>query len=76
MGFRNSSAYVQRQIDALLREFRDFARIYVDDIVIFSYTLENYMNYLRKMFTLFQKYNIVIKLFKIFLRYSFVALLK
>ncbi len=40
MGYKNSPAYVQRQIDRLLRAFRQFARAYVDDIVIFSRTAD------------------------------------
>jgi len=40
MGFKNSPAYVQRMIDGMLRAFRHICRAYVDDIVIFSTTLE------------------------------------
>ncbi len=34
MGYNNSPAYVQRQIDRLLRAYRAFAKAYVDDIVV------------------------------------------
>ena len=34
MGFKNSVSYVQRQIDRVLRPFRDFSRAYIDDTVI------------------------------------------
>ena len=67
MGFKNSSIYVQRQIDKLLRDFRSFAKAYIDDIVIFSNTLKEHLNHLQQVFALFEKYNIAIKSFKIFL---------
>ena len=34
MSYRNSSFYVQRQIDRMLRSY-DFARTYIDDIVVY-----------------------------------------
>ena len=40
---RESFRYVQRQIDHILREFRKFARAYVDDIVVFSRSLEDHI---------------------------------
>ena len=43
MGYCNSPAYVQRQTDKLLREFKEFAKGYVDDIVIFSKTLQEHL---------------------------------
>ena len=38
MNYKNSSAYVQRQINRLLKHMRPFVKTYVDDIVIFSKT--------------------------------------
>ena len=35
MKYKNSSTYVQRQIDRLLREQKKYVRVYVNDIVIF-----------------------------------------
>ena len=75
MGFRNSPAYTQRQIDLLLRPVREFARAYVDDIVIFSRTLEEHEKHLHAVFSLLQKYNISIKPTKSFIGYPSVALL-
>lgn len=43
MGYRNSQAYVQRQIDRLLYEYRHFAKAYVDDVVVFSQSLEEHL---------------------------------
>ena len=62
MKFRNNSTYVQRQIDIILRDFRDFVRVYVNDIVMFNKTLEKHIEHLIKIFELFRKMNIVLKL--------------
>ena len=75
MRFRNSPTYVQRQINTILRDFRDFARAYVNDIVVFSKTLEKHIEHLIKIFELFRKMNIVLKFSKIYLEYPTVALL-
>ena len=75
MRYKNSPAYIQRQIDRLLREHREYARAYIDDMVIFSATLENHIRHLRAVFKLFVKYNIAINSKKAFIDYLFVKLL-
>ena len=75
MKYRNSSVYVQRQIDIILRKYRHFVRAYVDDIVIFFNTLKKHLKHLTFIFALFKKYNIVIKTFKIYFDYSIIVLL-
>jgi len=60
MGYKNLLAYVQRQIDRLLRAHQAFARAYIDNIVIFSAIMEDYIQYLRTVFSLFVKFNISI----------------
>ena len=75
MKYRNSLAYVQRQNDDLLRKFQIFVRIYIDDIVIFSKILNEYIRYLDEMFRLFEKLNIALKVFKTYLSYSFISFL-
>ena len=75
MNYKNSSTYVQRQIDRLLREYRHFVRVYVNDIVVFSRTKIEHEAHLRKVFSVLDKNNISIKLIKIFLSYSSISLL-
>ena len=75
MNFRNSSIYVQRQTDRLLRDYRDFIKTYVNDIVMFNKTLNEHLKHLIKVFNLFERINIAIKFFKIYLDYSSVTLL-
>ena len=74
MSYKNSSIYVQRQIDRLLRKFRRFARVYVDDIVIYFKIVEKHAQHLRFVFSMLRQNNIFIKFSKIFLDYSFVRL--
>ena len=75
MSYRNSSTYVQRQINIILRKYRHFVKAYVDDIIVFFNSLKKYFRYLMQIFALFKKYNIVIKTSKIYLSYLFIVLL-
>ena len=74
INYKNSSTYVQRQIDRLLRKFRRFARTYVDDIVIYFKIVEKHAQYLRSAFDMLRQNNISIKFIKTFQDYSFVRL--
>ena len=42
MGFCNSIAYVQRQIELILRKHKDYAKAYVDDFIVFSDSLDSH----------------------------------
>ena len=75
MNYKNSSTYVQRQIDRLLREYRHFVKTYVNDIVVFFRTKIEHETHLRKVFSMLDKNNISIKSIKIFLSYSSISLL-
>ena len=74
MNYKNSSTYVQRQIDRLFREYRHFVRAYVNDIVVFFRTKIEHETHLRKVFSMLDKNNISIKFIKIFLNYSSISL--
>jgi len=50
MGYCNSVQFVQRQLDIILRNCRLFTRAYIDDIVIWSLTLEDHEHALRKSY--------------------------
>ena len=76
MNFKNFSSYVQKKIDAIFRNFRDFVRIYVDDIVVFFNTLEKHMTHLHSMFQRLNFYDINLSFKKFFLNYFTIALLK
>jgi transposase InsO family protein len=74
MGFKNSPSYVQRQIERLLRPF-PFAKAYIDDVVISSKTLDEHVQHLRAIFSMFSSVGISIKPSKAFLGYPSVRLL-
>ena len=73
--YKNSSIYVQKQIDRFFRVYRKFVKIYIDDIIIFSRIFEKHVTHLRQIFKKFVQFNIFIKLIKTFIDYSFVQLL-
>ncbi|POS82631.1 hypothetical protein EPUL_004731, partial [Erysiphe pulchra] len=75
MGFRNSPAYIQRVIDTILRQERDFARAYMDDILIFSKSFDEHIKHFKIVFTKLLKHNIHLSPKKCFLNYPSVALL-
>lgn len=75
MGYRNSLTYVQRRIDTILRPCRAFDRAYVDDIVIFSKSPEEHIEYLRTVIRMLLAYNISLKPDKSYIRYLSVELL-
>ena len=63
---------MQRQINRLLRRFRQFAHVYINDIFIFFKIVEEHVLHFRAIFDIFQQNNIFIKFIKIFLKYLFV----
>ena len=75
MSYKNSSVYVQRQINRILRSF-DFARAYVNNIVIFFNILKDHLTHFRQIFQILFMNNISINLKKTFLNYSSVSFLK
>ena len=76
MGYINSMAYVQREINNILRGVRDWARAYVDDIICGAKSLDNLLFNLRILFKIFVAYKILIKSTKSFLNYPNVGLLE
>lgn len=66
---------MQRQIDRLLQEHRQYAKIYVNDIVIFSKNLDEHLKHLRQIFDMLIVNNIFIKFEKTFVEYSTIHLL-
>jgi len=67
--------YVQRQINNHLQLFKKFARVYIDDIVIFSQTFQNHLQHLREVFILLKKLHIVLNPKKSYLGLPIIDLL-
>ena len=66
---------MQRQIDSMFKFFKKFARVYVNDIIIFFNSLKKHFRHLTQVFKLFEKMNVIIKINKTFLKYLTIALL-
>jgi hypothetical protein len=62
-------------IDSVLRSYKIYARCYIDDIVIFSKIFEDYIEYLDKIFDLFDTLSIILKGPKAYLEYLLIILL-
>ena len=75
MGYRNSFIYVQKMINKILRSYRHFCRVYIDNIVIFFTSLKEHLAHLQFIFSIFEKMNIHLSPRKSFFDYSFVQLL-
>ena len=67
MNYKNSSTYVQRQIDCILRKHRKYIKTYVNDIIIFFKILKKHFHHLIKIFDTLNVNNIIIKPKKLFL---------
>ena len=76
MSFKNTSSYVQRKIDNILRIFKNFCRTYINDIVIFNKTLKKHVKHLHLIFKLFTNLNINLSSTKFFLDYLTIQFLK
>ena len=76
MNYRDSSAYVQRQIDKILRNHQHFVKAYVNNIVIFSKTIQEHKMHLQKIFDVLSLNNKFINSTKIFFDFSSINLLK
>ncbi len=67
---------MQRQIDNMLRSYCYFARIYVNNIIIFNKTFENYVQHLHIIFKLLNLKEITLLSKKSFIKYSIVTFLE
>lgn len=74
MGYINSVAYVQCEINNILRNVRAWARAYIDNIICWAKSLPD-LQKLRILFDIFLEYNISIKPTKSYLNYPNVGLL-
>lgn len=74
IGFINSVPYVQRQIDQLLNNL-EFARTYIDNIIIASITFNKHLNHLSTVLQRLQDISIQLEPTKAFIRFLSVQLL-
>lgn len=75
MGYINSIAYVQRKIDTIFCEVREWAQAYINDIVCDTTFVSELLAKLWILFNIFVNYNISIKPTKTFFNYPNIGLL-
>jgi hypothetical protein len=49
-GLKNAPAFLQRIMDSTLRTCRDFARCYINDVIVYSKSFEEHLTHLRATF--------------------------
>ena len=54
-GLKNDLAIFQRKMDLILKKYKKFVRVYIEDILVFSCTHENHYDHLSIMFLEFIK---------------------
>jgi hypothetical protein len=75
MSHRNTDAYVQREMNNILRKY-SWVKTYIDDVIVFSKTLKKHLEHLNQLFALFETLNITLKTKKTYLEYSSISLLE
>lgn len=76
MSFKNLSSYVQRQTDQILCSHKNYAKAYMNHIVVYFKSLLNHITHLHALFSMFSRLRICLSSVKSFLDYSFVSLLE
>ena len=76
MRFINSIVYVQQQLDNKFRNFWEFCRIYIDDIIIISIILKEHLKYLDKIFSKFIELHINLTFSKFYIDFFNIKLLE
>ena len=75
IGYINSVAYMQKEINNILCGVKNWACAYSDDIICGAKSLDNLLFKLRILFEIFVAYKISIKPTKLFLNYPDMGLL-
>ena len=60
MNFKDLLFYIQRIINKKLRFLKNFVKIYIDDLIMFSRNFELHFKHFRKLFQLLKKLKIII----------------
>ena len=60
-GLHNAPATFQRMMNEALQECQDFAKAYIDDVVIYSSTWEEHLDHLDRVFRCLQKAGLTLK---------------
>src|SRR5437762_7222261 len=75
INYQKFSSYAQYMINMIFKSHKFFTHYYIDDIVIFSKILKNYLKHLNIVFNLFDELKITFKKIKTHLNYLLIILL-
>ena len=75
MNFKNSSSYVQRQIDKMLQSYKNFIKTFVNNIITYSRIFKKHFVHLCQLFDFFRQKRVNLISNKLYLKYSFIMLL-
>src|SRR5207247_8521367 len=76
MRFINSIVYVQQQLDNKFRNFQEFCRVYIDNIIIISITLKEHLKHLDKIFSKLTELHINLAFSKFYIGFFKIMLLE
>src|SRR6266480_1618687 len=62
-------------MNKILQSYKDFAQLYINDLIIFSKILKNHKKHFSIIFFLFDKFEISLNRFKTYFRYLFIIFL-
>lgn len=63
-GFKHLPSHFQRVFSAILYDCREFVVVYLDDVFIFSKTLEKHILHVRQVISLINKWHLILKISK------------
>ena len=69
MSYKDSSAYVQRMTDEILQSHHHYCWAYVNNIIIFFKTFDNYVSDLMLILSTLKVSDIILKTLKCFIKY-------
>src|SRR5436190_20075297 len=76
MSYQKSFSYAQCMMNMIFQSHKFFTCCYIDDIVIFLKILQNHLQHLNMIFSLFDKLKIMLKKVKTHLEYSSIIFIK
>ena len=62
-------------MNKILQSYKNFAQLYINDLIIFSKTLKNHKKHFNIIFSLFDKFEILLNKVKTYLEYLFIIFL-
>ena len=75
INYKKSFFYSQWMTNKIFWSYKNFAQLYINDLIIFSKILKNHKKHFSIIFSLFDRFEISLNRIKTYFRYSFIILL-